>query len=272
MRGAGTGCIRAIDVQGKRGSEGEENFTIDDLNNVSNEILTISQDLEEHKYNARELKQQLISKLGCTWRHTARTFLGSVAEIHIADSARIATIPVDAGTRSKHSDFAIGHSLGAVPSLAELRLEKPVVHGLGTSWPLMANLVFGGVELEAGDVTYKIGVSRAELVVRCKNCQIATGSRLEEKANGLPADIMPTSGGWVIKAQTPGEPLCGSVFDGTPLGLVELVGAKAASIDFELSCQPRDLVIHAVRPSRVNVSANQTRMVAGTLEQTSWFE
>lgn len=80
LHGAGIGCLNVVDIQGQRGGAGEDNFTPDDLKQVSNAILSISANLGHHRDNARALKRLLIERFGCTWRDVASRFLDTLPE------------------------------------------------------------------------------------------------------------------------------------------------------------------------------------------------
>ena len=88
LLGNGTGCLHAVDIKGSR-APGGENFKDEDLDEVCNALLQISQRPDAHRQNAASLRTQLIEKLGCTWQHTARQFLKQIGfEISLDEAPR----------------------------------------------------------------------------------------------------------------------------------------------------------------------------------------
>jgi len=81
LGGAGTGCVRGIDIQGRSGGTGGEatsdddpvHFTDDDVHQVCKALLDIARDPDRGRADAKRLRQMLLDD-GCTWQDAARRF------------------------------------------------------------------------------------------------------------------------------------------------------------------------------------------------------
>jgi hypothetical protein len=78
LKGSGTGCLHPIDIEGLRSTQQGENFSQNDLDRVCDRLLQVAGDMDGHRQNAASLRSQLVNRLGCTWRHTARQFLEQI--------------------------------------------------------------------------------------------------------------------------------------------------------------------------------------------------
>ncbi len=79
LGGAGLGCVIKLDIRGARNDS--ERFHPDDLEDVSSAYLKIAGRLLDRKRDAKTLKQLLIKQMGCTWGHTATTFLRALKHV-----------------------------------------------------------------------------------------------------------------------------------------------------------------------------------------------
>ncbi|MEA2818441.1 MAG: hypothetical protein QOJ86_445 [Bradyrhizobium sp.] len=68
------GYVRTIDVRGRRGDDDVSNFLPEDEVAVRDSIIECAAHLPMARNDATKLKQELKSKLICTWDHTARQF------------------------------------------------------------------------------------------------------------------------------------------------------------------------------------------------------
>lgn len=78
LGGAGIGCIHGVRIEGSR-QEGQ-NFSGEDVTNISKLIYRISSNIGRAKSDAQNLKRMLLKKLVCTWEETARQFLDGIAK------------------------------------------------------------------------------------------------------------------------------------------------------------------------------------------------
>jgi tetratricopeptide (TPR) repeat protein/glycosyltransferase involved in cell wall biosynthesis len=72
------GYVRAIDVRGQEGGDDTLNFLPGDEQKVRDAIIDTVAKMEESKRLAQQLKQELIKKLGCSWKDTADHFYRSL--------------------------------------------------------------------------------------------------------------------------------------------------------------------------------------------------
>jgi glycosyltransferase involved in cell wall biosynthesis len=72
----GEACLSAMRIRGPIRTD--EQFHPSDLEEASNEIISVSKNLAEHRRAAVKLKEDLKAALGCTWRDTAETFLRAI--------------------------------------------------------------------------------------------------------------------------------------------------------------------------------------------------
>ncbi|CAH0242525.1 glycosyltransferase [Roseomonas sp. CECT 9278] len=79
LGGLGVGGVVKLDIRGARAES--ERFHPEDLRDVAAAYQSIAGRLPERKRDAKLLKQQLISCLGCTWKRTAETFLDGLRSL-----------------------------------------------------------------------------------------------------------------------------------------------------------------------------------------------
>jgi glycosyltransferase involved in cell wall biosynthesis len=86
LGGAGTACVRGIDIHGSSGDVTGEpesdadpvHFTDDDVVRVCDGLLDIARDPDRARADAKRLRLLLVNE-GCTWEHAARAFAEDLA-------------------------------------------------------------------------------------------------------------------------------------------------------------------------------------------------
>lgn len=75
LKAGAEGYVYPIDLEGYRGDGDTPNYTKNDLDAVSNNILMIAKNIESARARAKELKKILQNSLICRWDHTGHQFL-----------------------------------------------------------------------------------------------------------------------------------------------------------------------------------------------------
>jgi glycosyltransferase involved in cell wall biosynthesis len=261
LHGAGKGCVLAVDLQGQRGGPGEENFTPDDLTTVSDHIVNIAADLEEHKENARILKGLLVQKLGCTWRDTARQFLRSTRLG--METKRVKEISLHSSTFGA----IVEATETSNPPLAILKVTVSPNSGGGASFLIFADLSFRQAELSIGDDSLAFGVKEVSLEVTADGCRIAPAPRFEEKQGHSEIRQLPPNT-WKVTASTQTIPIGTDLLSDRPLWLVEILSSANARVKIQALCRISDLVVQWPSRKEGKLTRNKRAIVATVLAKS----
>ncbi len=234
LPGIGPGCVEAVDIRGKRGSPEQRNFHPEDLDAVVKSIKRIAGNLEAAKNRARELKQQLVSRLGCTWGHTAASFIEE-----LSGGTKSLSPPV-IETEEWNDVLLRGTVTNALPEVVELEVSS-AQGKLTSEFDLLVDTRFGNAEFAVDDCTVEYGVREASLHLEMVNFSVKKGERL-----GDAADVTPhvrASGGnrWQISGPVEREVIMRRALGAEALCRLQRTSKEKAKLLVEISCRPRDI-------------------------------
>ncbi len=254
LHGAGKGCIRSIDVAGRRGGGSEVNFTSEDLNAVADEILRVAGALEYHKNNARHLKKMLIQKLGCTWRDTAQDFLRPLAGVSEGKSDEITD---QRRYRARERCF-VEEAINSMPDCAELTAGTTQGSDPG-AFDLLPELRFGRGEFEVDTVYVSYGIAEAMLTADLVDCRIVPGARLGDVPH--PHVVAGGNNSWKINGPKEGQVLLRRALGNEKLCKIEARPGGKPRVRLDLRCRARHVVYDIVINDESSIVVNEARIL-----------
>lgn len=264
LGGAGLGCVRVVDIKGRRGSDDNENFSDDDLLQVRTEILRIAANISRAKADARSLKELLVSKLECTWQVTAKTFLNalSVEPDHNRGSqgSDASGGPAPLVAVQTASSLFQSQSSDSVPDCATLSLTT-TQGSTPASFDLLAELFFGQDEFVVDEVTVAVGLEEAFLRLQLSNCKVPVGSsRLGEDINESNVAAGPNNT-WTIRGPKENKWLQRRALGEQPLCCVVADENANAEVVIELLSRLRHVDCKVVAGDKRTSSTNKERIL-----------
>lgn len=248
--GPGLGCIKSIDIKGRRDAP---YYTDDDVDALSNAILTIARDLEAAKRNALHLRKMISDREDCQWEAAGATVL-RVMGPHAGSQMSIASAP----SPGDPVTATMKRSNNALPDCAELSIGSTQGSRAEAS-DILAEVRFGVSEFRVGKATVSVGVREARLSLSLDGCTILQGDRLGDNPQDA-ANIDPLPGQtWALKGPLKDGVLHRKVLGDQPICSVSLTD-QSGSASLSLSCRRRDLVFNWVGDAPVRQSLNAKRI------------
>ena len=227
---AGLGCVRAIEVRGRRGGPDEPNYHEDDQRDVKTAVLDIAANIDRAKDDAKRLKALLIDRHQCTWNATARSFLAGTPS---ALGSGKTTANSHHGARARFKS----EQNNAIPECAEITVST-TQGSTHERFDLLPEVRFGADEID--ELGIQFGIAEAFLTVITRDCAIASGDRLGDEEH--PHVEAGGGGVWRIKGPVEDGVLVRRALGADPLCTIEADAEVDAIVEFELGCRQRSIV------------------------------
>lgn len=250
LGGAGTGCLRAVDIAGSRDPR---HFASTDVKNVSGAIMEILADIPAAKRDAARLRDQLQHHGPSTWLEAADAVLGlSACSAEVNQSSE--TSPV----RSQELSVTATAD-NPIAECAELTIGSTQGSN-AENFDVLPEARFGWLEMITTQGRVSVAVRRATLRLATRGCEINAGERLGDDAGQSPHLAARPGNTWEIRGPLEDGVLSRRVLGNQRLCSVALT-RRRATIGLSLSCRTRDLRFEYERPVMARLSGTQTRII-----------